>query len=79
MEIHLEISISYVRKGPLFQGNQVFCLEFHFLTSSTSTFCTQIAPWVLLNFKNCEQAFLKLLQVPPVYKELSGSDTVYKS
>ena len=76
MEIHLKISISYVRKGSLFQGNQVFCLKFHYLTSSTSTFCTQIASWVLLNFKNREQTFLNLLQVPRVYKELSDSDTV---
>ena len=79
MEIHLKISILYVRKGLLFQGNQIFCLKFYFLTSSTSTFCTKIASWVLLNFKNCEQTFLKLIQVPPVYKELSGSDTIYKS
>ena len=79
MEIHLKISILYVRKGPLLQGNQVFCLIFIFLTSSATTFSTQIASGVILNFENCEQTFLKLLQVPPVYKELSGSDTVYKS
>ena len=79
MEIHLKINILYVRKGLLFQGNQIFCLNIPFLTNSTSTICTQIASCVLLNFKNYEQTFLKLLQRPPVYKELSGSNTAYKS
>ena len=43
------------------------------------SFHFQIASWVLLNFKNSEQTLLKLLQVPPVYKKLSGSEAVYKN
>ena len=57
------------KPGILFEISFFDEIRFHF----------QIAYWVLLNFKNSEQTLLKLLQVPPVYKKLSGSEAVYKN